>query len=128
MIGRSRQINNFLNVDHDLRLAQPIGQPFVVASQLLILRCQRIGLRLRPALLRSQPFQDSGLAFLAPLGQMRRIQAMAPKHGADLAGPSGRIRFGQNLLFILARVSAPFRASQNLRIRAGRCAPALNVT
>jgi hypothetical protein len=31
-------------------------------------------------------------------------------------------------LLILARVSPPFRASQNLRIRAGRCAPALTVT
>jgi hypothetical protein len=59
---------------------------------------------------------------------MRRIQPVAPKHGADLAGSSRRIRFGQNLLFILARVSAPFRPSENLRIRAGRCAPALTVT
>jgi hypothetical protein len=88
-----------LNIDHDLRLAQPIGQSVVIASQLLIFRGQRIGLRLRPALLRSQTFQDSRLAFLPPLGQMRRIQAMLPKHGADLAGSPGRIRFGQNLLF-----------------------------
>src|SRR4051812_34854875 len=59
----------------------------------------------------SQPFQHSGLAFLTPLRQMRRIQAMASKHGPDLAGPSGGIRFGQDLLFVLARVSTPFRAS-----------------
>ena len=49
---------------------------------------------------------------------------MAPQHSADLAGPSRRIRFGKNLLLILARVGAPFRASYNLRIRAGRFAPA----
>jgi hypothetical protein len=36
---------------------------------------------------------------------------VAPKHGADLAGPSRRICLGQNLLLKLARVSAPFRAS-----------------
>jgi hypothetical protein len=51
---------------------------------------------------------------------------MPPKHGADLAGPSRRIRFGQHLLFILARIRTPFRARQNLRIRARRFAPALN--
>jgi hypothetical protein len=42
---------------------------------------------------------------------MRRIQTMPPKHGTDLAGSPRRIRFGQNLLLIIARVSAPFRAS-----------------
>jgi hypothetical protein len=76
--------------------------------------------------MRSQPFPHSGLAFLTPLRQMRRIQAMASKHGPDLAGPSGGIRFGQDLLFVLARVSTPFRASYNLWIRARRYAPTLN--
>src|SRR3954452_7955795 len=85
-----------------------------------------MGLRLRPALLRRQPFPHSGLAFLTPLRQMRRIQAMASKHGPDLAGPSGGIRFGQDLLFVLASVSTPFRASYHLWIRARRYAPTLN--
>jgi len=59
---------------------------------------------------------------------MRRIKAMPPRHGADLARPSRRIRFGQKHLLKPTRVSAPFRASQDFRIRALRCAPALNVT
>jgi hypothetical protein len=52
---------------------------------------------------------------------------MASKHGPNLAGPSGRIRFGQDLLFVLARVSTPFRASYNLWIRARRYALLNNI-
>ncbi len=69
--------------------------------------------------------QDSSFPFLAPLGQMRRIQPMAPKHSANLAGPPGRLRFGQNLLLVFARVRSSFWTSQNLWIRAGRFAPAV---
>ncbi len=91
-------------------------RPVVIASQLLIFRGQRIDLRLRPALLRSQTFRDSGLAFLAPLGQMRRVQAMLPKHGADLAGPLAASASARTFC-LYSPVCASFRARQNLRIR-----------
>jgi hypothetical protein len=48
---------------------------------------------------------------------------MTPKHSANLTGPSGRFRFGQNLLLVLARVRSSFWTGQNLWIRAGRFAP-----
>ncbi len=38
----------FLNVDDYLSFAQPIGQPLIVLTELLILTGQRIGLRFRP--------------------------------------------------------------------------------
>lgn len=51
---------------------------------------------------RALPLMVSG----APLRCMRRIRS-CPKQGGDLAACSCRIRFGQNLLFILARISTP---------------------
>ncbi len=47
---------------------------------------------------------------------------MTPKHCPDLARPSRRIGFGQNLLFELACIGSPLRTSQNLRIRTRRFA------
>jgi hypothetical protein len=113
-----------LNVDYDLRLAQPIGKPFIFAPQFLILTGQRIGSPFRAALLRGQAIHDSGLPLPPPFRQMRRVKALATQKGADLAGAFRCIRLGQNLLFVFGGVPAPLRAGHHFRIEVRRSAPA----
>src|SRR4051794_12417645 len=101
----------FLDFDYDFCPTQLLGEPAVVAAQLLNFHTQGIDLRLRSTLLRCQPFQNSRLAFLTPFRQMRRVQTVSPKHSANLARLSCRICFRQNFLLVLCRVLASFGSS-----------------
>jgi hypothetical protein len=76
--------------DHDFRLAQPL----VVASQFPIFAVVR-----SPAL----------PGFRACVRDAIWSDAKNTSNRADLTGPSCRIRFGRNLLFVRARLSTPFR-------------------
>jgi hypothetical protein len=43
---------------------------------------------------------ETPVALLAPMREVRRVQAFAAEHSADGSGPAGRISFGQNPLFV----------------------------
>lgn len=89
----------FLNVDDDLGLAEFFLEALVLAAQLLVLNRERLSFRMGAARLRKR--LCSGLvAFLAPAGQSRGVNPLAPQ---DRAGPTrrGGVDLGQDALLIL---------------------------
>ena len=56
----------------------------------------------RSALLGPQGGQAAGLALLAPRGQVRRVQALTPQQGTQLAGRAA-LRFLQDAQLVIGR-------------------------
>ena len=82
-----------MNVDNQLRLTEFFLQPPVLTSQLFILVGQQVfGLRLATSPLGRQAGQDALVALPPPVGQMRRVEALASQQLTELAhlGTGGR--------------------------------------
>src|SRR5579863_2476686 len=108
----------FLDVDNEVRLTQIFGQARLLATQLLVLLIQRMALGLRPALLRSQRFEDAVGPLTPPGGQQRGGQAFPAQESSDTAsGGSGGLGFLQDALFVFRGVGAPLGFRDHFGIR-----------
>jgi hypothetical protein len=81
--------------------------------------------RLAPALLAELP-KRAGLALLAPVRQVRRVQALPAQQITDLTRPGARVRLGQDLGLVPRRELPALGLLNQLRVRhpLGHGAPA----
>jgi hypothetical protein len=108
-----------LNIDDDLGFTQLLGQALVFPTEFLHLFLLRIASGLGAALMRGQTLEHAGLPLAPPCDQVRRVQPLAPKQGADAAGLSGRgIGLCQDALFVFSRKRPALGVGDHLRIGA----------
>src|SRR5882724_7179559 len=78
----------FLDVDDDMRLAQLLSQPRILALQFQIFFLQWITPGLRPAFLWSQRFENAVGPFTPPGCQQRRVQTFTAQESSEAASRS----------------------------------------
>src|SRR5208337_2834620 len=108
----------FLDLDDRFGLTEPGCQPLVIALQPFVLGDQGgIGRDLPPATLGFQPGERPFVALFPPSGQVRRVQALAAQHGAELAGLGRSIGLTQSAKLVLSGEASPHGLLRHGRVR-----------
>src|SRR5208337_2205902 len=108
----------FLDLDDRFGLTEPGCQPLVIALQPFVLGDQGgIGRDLPPATLGFQPGERPFVALFPPSGQVRRVQALAAQHGAELAGLGRTIGLAENAKLVLSGEASPHGLLRYGRVR-----------
>jgi len=107
----------FLNLDDGLCLFESMFKAPVLSLQLSHPLCQRVLRLFFPApFLRTQGPQLPLITLPAPCGQVRKVQALAPKQPPNLTGCGTRIGFFENPKLVLGGESAPRLLLHNLGV------------
>ena len=111
----------FLHVDDSFRTYQAPRQAAIFAPQESKFASLRVGFGgLGAALDRTQRADGPGVAKLAPIGQRRRIDALAAQDRANTTAIGGAIGLGQDAQLVLRGESPSARAIGQLGRRRGR--------
>ena len=78
-----------MDIDDDFGFAQLFGEALVFAAQLFDFCGEGVVLGFGAALLWGEGLEVGGVAFAAPVGQERGVEAFAAEQGADAAGAFG---------------------------------------